>query len=166
MRGASVIDDALFLWRHGRRESGLLLACVAIAGRARREYPTERDRAAFTRVLREAQSVQLSVEFRNRLEKIEDLLYTWVRCELVHTGEMPIDIEIDDQLGDGLVVRAGGSPEYLLKLSPGWFDHLLSIARQPVEGTHADARSGQHEVNTTPENTRKSQMAEMPETGS
>jgi len=137
MRGASVIDDAVFLWRNGRRESGLLLACVAIAARARREYPTERDRAAFTRVVREAQSAQLSIEFRGRLEKIEDLLYTWVRCELVHTGAMPIDIEIDDELGNGLVVRAGGAPEYLLKFSPGWFDHLLGIADRPVAGIRA-----------------------------
>jgi hypothetical protein len=132
MRDASVIDDAAFLWRNRRRESGLLLACVAIATRARREYPEEKDRAAFTRVVREAQSARISVEFRNRLETIEDLLYTWVRCELVHTGEMPIDIEIDDGLGEGLVVRAGGAPEYLLKLSPGWFDYLLAIAGQPA----------------------------------
>lgn len=127
---ADRIDDAVFLWRSGRREGGLLLACVAIAARARREYPREEDRVGFTTIVREAQSAQISVEFRHRLRKIEDLLYTWVRCELVHTGAMPIDIEIDDGLGSGLVVRAGGAPEYLLKLSPKWFDFLIAVAAQ------------------------------------
>jgi hypothetical protein len=60
---------------------------------------------------------------------IERLLYKWARCELIHTGAVPLDIEIDDGLGnEGLTVRAGGDPERVLKLSPSWFDFLVSVA--------------------------------------
>jgi hypothetical protein len=82
-------------------------------------------------LLHDSLSVRLSVEFREKQWPIEQLLYTWVRCELVHNATVPIDIEIDDELGDGLTVRAGGAPDYVLKLSPGWFDFLISVASQP-----------------------------------
>ena len=74
---------------------------------------------------------RISAEFRGELWPVERLLYTWVRCELIHTGAVPLDIEIDDGLGhEGLSIRAGGAPERLLKLSPSWFDFLVSIAER------------------------------------
>jgi hypothetical protein len=124
------IQDAEFLWQQGRRGSGLLLACAAVAARARRDYPTAKDGEAFRRLIRDALSVQISVEFRGEECPIEQLLYKWVRCELMHNAAVPLDIEIDDQLGPGLTVRAGGAPEYLLKLSPGWFDFLVGLASE------------------------------------
>jgi hypothetical protein len=122
------IEDARFLWDQGRRGSGLLLVCAAVAARARREYPEARDGDGFRRLIRESLSARLSVEFRGEQRPIEQLLYRWVRCELVHNASVPLDIEIDDDLGEGLTVRAGGAPDFLLKLSPGWFDFLSSVA--------------------------------------
>lgn len=122
------VEDARLLWEEGRRESGLLLACVAIAARARQDYPDARDGEAFTRVISDALSARISVEYRGELWPIEQLLYVWVRCELVHNAAVPLDIEIDDELGDGLVLRAGGAPERIVKLSPGWFEFLISVA--------------------------------------
>jgi hypothetical protein len=123
------VEDAKFLWREGRRGSGLLLVCVGVAARARREYPGTGDGNAFARLVADHLSASISVEFRGTLWPIERLLYTWVRCELVHTGAVPLDIEIDDGLRhEGLSVRAGGDPERVLKLSPSWFDLLVSVA--------------------------------------
>lgn len=125
------VEDAKFLWQEGRRGSGLLLACVGVAARARREYPEARDGDAFARLVADHIPGSLSTEFRGELWPIERLLYTWVRCELIHTGAVPLDIEIDDGLGyEGLSIRAGGAPELLLKLSPSWFDFLVSIAEK------------------------------------
>lgn len=58
---------------------------------------------------------------------IEHIFYKWFRCELVHEGGLPIDIEFmpDDKPGL-LSVRAGGSPDFVLKVSEGWFHHLIS----------------------------------------
>jgi len=121
------IDDASLLWNEGRRESGLLLACIAVAARARQVLPEEkREAVAFARLLRDGLSVQLRVEFRGELWDIETLLYKWVRCELVHEAAVPIDIAIDDALGEGLAVRAGGAPNFTLALSPGWFAFLTA----------------------------------------
>lgn len=128
------IEDARFLWDQGRRGSGLLLACAAVAAQARREYPKAGDGEGFRRLIRESLSFELSVEFRGEQRPIEQLLYKWVRCELMHTAAVPLDIEIDDELGDGLALRAGGAPEYVVKLSPGWFDFLLSVATKTPNG--------------------------------
>lgn len=123
------IDDALFLWHEGRRDGGLLLACIAVAARARQVLPEEkRDGEAFKHLLRQELRARISVEFREELWDIEALLYTWIRCELVHEAAIPVDIAIDDALGEGLAVRAGGAPDYLLLLSPGWFDFLTTVA--------------------------------------
>lgn len=122
------IEDAEFLWSTGRRGSGLLLACVAVAARARNEHPGARDGEAFEQLVADALSVCLSVEFRGEQVPIKRLLYKWIRCELVHTAAVPVDVEIDDALGSGLTVRAGGAPDYVVKLSPGWFDFLISVA--------------------------------------
>lgn len=122
------IEDAEFLWRTGRRGSGLLLACVAVAARARREHPGAHDGRAFEQLLEDELSIRLSVEFRGEQVPIERVLYKWIRCELIHTAAVPVDIEIDDGLGEGLRVRAGGAPDLVLKLSPGWFDFLIAVA--------------------------------------
>jgi len=52
-----------------------------------------------------------------------------VRCELVHEGGLPVDVRFIEDVGPGeLSVRAGGNPDYVLLLSPGWFDQLLEWA--------------------------------------
>lgn len=79
-------------------------------------------------MVRDSLQPQISVEFRGAQWSIERLLYVWVRCELVHNAAIPVDIEIDDNLGEGLVIRAGGAPERVVKLSPNWFDFLLAVA--------------------------------------
>lgn len=125
------IEDAVLLWHEGRRESALLLACVAVAARARLEFPEETDGfVAFEQQLRQGLSPRIRVEFRGELHSVEKLLYVWVRCELVHNAAIPLDLVIDDDLGEGLVVRAGGAPDYLLRFSPGWFGFLTAVAAQ------------------------------------
>jgi hypothetical protein len=43
---------------------------------------------------------------------------------------LPVDIAFMDDAEPGtLSVRARGAPNYLLLISPGWFDQLLSWAR-------------------------------------
>lgn len=129
MGASDRVEDAKFLWRKGRRGSGLLLACVGVAARSRREFPEAGDGDSFARLVADNLSAKICVEFRGELWPIERLLYKWVRCELVHAGAVPLDIEIDDGLGsEGLSVRAGGDPERVLKLSPSWFDFLVSVA--------------------------------------
>lgn len=77
-----------------------------------------------------------SVEFRGKLEPLEHILSTRLRCELVREGTIPIDIElvIDDE-AEALWVRAGGAPDHLLKLSHGWFHYLFRAAPQVLESS-------------------------------
>jgi hypothetical protein len=128
MATADRIADARFLWGRRRRVSALPLACVVVAARARRQFSDAGDGEGFRRLIGESLPVTLSAEYRGRQELVQHLLYKWIRCELIHTGAAPLDIEIDDQLGSGLALRAGGAPEYVLKLSTGWFDFLIAVA--------------------------------------
>ena len=124
------IEDAQLLWRNGRREGAFLTTLVAIAATSRKRFSDRKavtDRDAFERFLKAAHSVRLSVEYRGECHPIEHIFYKWFRCELVHEGHLPIDIEFmpDDALGS-FSVRAGGAPEFVLKVSDGWFHHLVT----------------------------------------
>jgi hypothetical protein len=106
------------------------MALVAVAARARQDHPKPiSDRDAFERFIRLRFSIRLSVEFRGTLTPWETVLYKWMRCELVHEGGLPVDLRfMDDVEADALVVRAGGAPNHVLLVSPGWFHQLLGWA--------------------------------------
>jgi len=133
------IEDASFLWQHGHREGAFLSALVAVAATARRRFPDRKaigNRDAFERFLSSAHSVRLSVEYRGEAHTIEHIFYKWLRCELVHEGGLPIDIEfMSDPEPGALGIRAGGAPDFTLKLSLGWFEHLIGAVVGAPENT-------------------------------
>ncbi len=124
------LADARLLWLAGRKGSAFLLALVALAARSRLERPNASgDRDAFESYLRSTHPWAIQVEYRGKLFTTDQLLYKWMRCELVHTSRLPIDLVIDETFAsDDLAVRAGGAPEYLLKMSPAWFEYICSAA--------------------------------------
>jgi hypothetical protein len=128
------IDDALLLWKNGREDGAFLSALIAVAATARLRYPKMKDRECFEQFLRDAHSVKLSVEYRGECHSIEHIFYKWLRCQLVHEGGLPLDIEFmrDDKPGS-MSVRAGGAPEYILKIGHGWFDHMIGSVIQALE---------------------------------
>jgi hypothetical protein len=108
---------------------------IAVAATARHRYPDRKalkDGEAFKQFLTDVMSVRLSVEYRGECHPIEYIFYKWLRCELVHEGGLPIDIEFMPP-DDGLSVRAGGAPEYVLKISRGWFHHLVAAVTNAPE---------------------------------
>jgi len=132
------VADAGVLWAAGRRESALLLGLVALASRARAEHRHIGDREAFTAYIRQLHGWTISVEYRGQQVDTDQLLYKWLRCELVHAGSLPPDIQFDDSLGqpgDGLAIRAGGAPEYCVLLSPSWFGFICRAASVGVTAT-------------------------------
>jgi hypothetical protein len=127
------IDDAIFLWDRGRQEGAFLSVLIAVAATARRRYPKMKDREAFEQFLRDSHSVTLSVEYRGECRPIERVFYKWMRCQLVHEGGIPVDIEFMQDVEPGsMSVRAGGAPEFILKIGTGWFQHMIgSVVRAP-----------------------------------
>jgi hypothetical protein len=134
------VEDAMFLWGNGRQEGAFLSALVAVAATSRRRFPDRKavsDREAFERFISAAHTVRLSVEYRGEVHPIEHVLYKWLRCELVHEGEVPVDIAfMPDHDPGALSVRAGGAPEFVLMLSHGWLQHLVgAVVGAPENGT-------------------------------
>ena len=123
----SKIDDALFLWDNGRKESAFLLAVVCVAALSKHRYPSAKDGEAFIKTFRSFNSFTLSVEFRGKLESIEYIFYKWIRCSLIHEGEIPFDILImEDANPESMSIRAGGYPEFTLKIGTGWFFLIIN----------------------------------------
>jgi hypothetical protein len=65
-------EDAKPLWNAGRHEGAFLVALVAVAARARREYPRlSGDREVFERFVESRFRPRVSVEFRGELRSLE-----------------------------------------------------------------------------------------------
>jgi hypothetical protein len=103
------IEDAGVLADAGRVEGALLMLLVAVAATARKRYPVGTpsakwpkrkmsDREAFTlflrdemwRLVKEHSDVVL---FRGRKRPIEEFLYEFLRCELVHNVTVSADLQ-------------------------------------------------------------------------
>ena len=122
------IEDALFLWKTGRRESAMLLAVVAVAATARKEMPTARDREAFEALAKRIRPYSLSIHYRDEIRPIEEILYKWLRYVLVHEADWPTDIEFISDPAPGLSrIRAAGGNDNILQLSESWFYDIVHI---------------------------------------
>jgi hypothetical protein len=119
------VEDALLLYQNRRYEGAFLTALVAVAATARLEDQDRKmkDRECFEAFLDKKWRGVLKVEFRGELHTIPHIFYKWFRCELVHEGGLPIDVEFIES--DELSLRAGGGPNYTLKISHGWFHWLI-----------------------------------------
>jgi hypothetical protein len=122
----SRIEDALLLYQSGRYEGAFLNALVAVAATARLEDPnhTMRDGDCFEAFLDKQRRGVIKIEFRGELHTVPHIFYKWFRCELVHEGGLPMDVQFIDT--DTMSIRAGGAPEYVLKISNGWFHWLVN----------------------------------------
>ncbi len=123
----SRINDAIFLWDNERKESAFLLAVVSVAALSKQRYPYDKDGDAFGKTFQDFRKIGTSIEFRGQQVPIETIFYKWIRCNLVHEGELPFDIEfLIDTEPNTMSIRAGGYPEYILKIGTGWFFHLIN----------------------------------------
>ncbi len=131
------IEDAIFLWQNDKFEGALLSVLIAVAATARLRFSDRNkitDKEAFERFLNESSKIKTKVEFRGECRPIENIFYKWLRCELVHEGTSPPDIKfVPSKEPNALMIRAGGAPEYTLKLSDNWFQHLVGIVVQSPE---------------------------------
>ncbi len=126
------VENALFLYESGRYEGAFLNVLIAVAATARREFPGRSigDRECFEKFLEKQHRGILEVEYKGELHTVPNIFYKWFRCEFVHEGKLPIDIQFIQT--DNLSVRAGGEPEYILKISHGWFHWLVnSVVNSP-----------------------------------
>jgi len=122
----SRIEDALLLYQNGRYEGAFLNALVAVAATSRHEIQDRSigDRECFEKFLDKKRRGVIKIEFRGELHTVPHIFYKWFRCELVHEGGLPIDVEFIKT--EDMSIRAGGAPEYILKISHGWFHWLIN----------------------------------------
>ncbi len=109
------VEDALLLWDNGRKEGAFLSVLIALAATSRLRFPDCKavsDRDAFVRFMESACAGRISVEYRGECLPVEQILYKWIRCQLVHEGGLPVDIQFMPDSAQGVrTLRAGGAPE-------------------------------------------------------
>ena len=122
----SRIEDALLLYQNGRYEGAFLNVLVAVAATSRHAIQDRSisDRECFEKFLDKKRRGVIKIEFRGELQTVPHIFYKWFRCELVHEGGLPIDVEFIKT--EDMSIRAGGAPEYILKISHGWFHWLIN----------------------------------------
>ena len=102
------VEDAGVLADNGRYEGAMLLLLVAVAATSRKRYPRSApskknprkamsDREAFTTFLRDEMWRLVKdqtdfVVYRGEQQPIEEFLYEYLRCQLVHEGRTPADL--------------------------------------------------------------------------
>lgn len=116
------IEDASFLAHNGRYIGALTTLMLAVAASARRTFPkgtlsyenpekTMSDRESFTLFLGgrirkilfgdhggpDKGASGISVHFRGAQHDLAYILYKYYRCELIHDGELPEDVEFNTE---------------------------------------------------------------------
>lgn len=100
MSAKNLIEDSKVLWESGRKGSAFALILIAFAATARLRYPRPMsDNESFKRFIRDGlptilgtADTAVSLPFKGKLVPIEDILYTELRCQLIHEGELPDSI--------------------------------------------------------------------------
>jgi hypothetical protein len=131
------IDDAEVLWSANRREGALTMALVAVNTAAKEAHPELQHGPAFKRFLSERQSAVVELKYRRRMTTFESLLWHFLRCELIHTSSLPVDIQFlsgGDPPSD-FHIRVNGPPDFSVHISEGWYWWLLRLVEEWLDGT-------------------------------
>jgi hypothetical protein len=102
------VEDAGVLTDNGRYEGALLMLLIAVASTSRKRYPrgtpskmtptkNMSDHEAFTTFLRDeiwrlVKEYSDFVVYQGKQQPIEEFLYKYLRCHLVHEGRIPVDL--------------------------------------------------------------------------
>jgi hypothetical protein len=152
------VEDAIFLAQNGRHLGALTNLMLAVAASSRKTFPKGKtksvedptkkmgDREAFIlfvggRIRKllfgdfggpDVGNSGISVNFRDKQLDVAFILYKYYRCELIHEGELPEDIEFNPpSLNQNLSVSNGGisvsvSCGNTMVLDYGWIDLLIN----------------------------------------
>jgi hypothetical protein len=137
MNVKDLLDDAGLLWIHNRKESALALVLIAVAATARKRYPRPvPDGEAFKRFVVDESRHITGLEYDMPVPRpdptgysasvpLSEVLYKYLRCQLVHEGELPDGYRLAEGIG-GMMVLFSGDPVGV----PDGFVGTLAVAVQ------------------------------------
>ena len=140
------LEDAVVLWRQGRKSGAWIQVLIAAAATSRERFPSMKDGEAFRAFVREitptivdSKSAAIpggvNVVFNadgGNLMSLDQVLYKHLRCNLLHEAVMPAEVHLSEShIVDGKLVAdlRGGSP---LTIPDFWVLHLAkAVAHAP-----------------------------------
>ena len=97
------IEDAKILWENDRFEGAIIHILIALAGTIRKRYPKKEysDTKAFRLFIKDEvlkitngpEGFPIYYDGKANIP-VEDILYKFIRCELIHEGSLPTNIEL------------------------------------------------------------------------
>lgn len=151
----SRVEDAILLYSAGRDDGALLSLMVAVGATSRRRRPDRKkvtDREAFEAFLGEEmvnmfKAQNCNVRIRGNLVPLQEVLYKWVRCQLVHEAAVPEAVRF---------IRSGPTTSRILKVGPtgielshGWLQAFIDVVAAAPQ--NKDEFGDPPEVPTIPE---------------
>lgn len=160
------IEDAQVLWEKDHWEGAVSMVLIAVAATVRKRYPMPMpDNIAYKRFIQDELSKitngpQINVAFYfdgDPHVPIEDIIYTFLRCELLHEGRLPDNITLTKPVpGDGKPIGKSpdGSPydgklfnrlvlDDVLGFPIGWIWNLIRVVAEAPEN-RADFSDGSY----------------------
>lgn len=137
-----LVQDTSLLLAAGRPTSALLAVLSAASATSRRRFPRGTpsnstpaqemgDREAFETFLAEemprlCRVTNFFVTFEGKHHRLEHFFYKWLRCALSHEGELPANVRLVTDTGQGEMSIAV-DPSTGIALSLGWFHKLQDV---------------------------------------
>jgi hypothetical protein len=140
------LEDALYLWSHGRKEGAWVQVLIAAAATSKERFPNKKDGEAFKDLIRDVTPLivdpnatpiagGVNVVFNANTPNsvtMGEVMYKHLRCFLIHEAKMPSDVRLSEsKLENGKLVAdlRGGSP---LTIPDFWVLHLAkAVATAP-----------------------------------
>lgn len=137
------LEDAVLLWKSGRKTGAWIQVLIAAAATSRARFPDKGDREAFCAFIREVTPTifkataaaipgGITIHFENPAGgvSLDRILYAHLRCTLVHEAVMPEEVKLcESRLADGRLVGdfSGGGTKANPLTIPDFF--VLNLAR-------------------------------------
>ncbi len=153
------IEDARILWEANRIEGAAIHVLIAFAATVRKRYPIPmKDCDAFKAFISDevakitngpTKNVAFYYDGKHGVT-IEDIIYKFIRCELVHEGKLPENIEFTHPVPDtkGPFGRSPSGEPYdgklfnhiklneVLGFPLGWIWNLIRVVAEAPENKH------------------------------
>ena len=129
------LEDARTLAANGSQDGAFIQVLIAAAATSRKRYPRDkhRDNESFKNFIYDEMGVitggpkyAVVLPFEGKQTPLEDILYTHLRCQLVHEGEMPDNVvltQTEYENGHTIHKLHFSSP---LGFPAGWIERLAT----------------------------------------
>ena len=146
------LEDALLLWKYGRKQGAWIQVLIAAAATSRMRFPNKKDGEAFRAFIREVTPILLdanapavpggiSLNFYSQVRgdgiALDHLIYSHLRCNLLHEAVLAEEVKLcESRVVNGKLVaelHGVGTKHSPLTIPDFWVLHLAKAVAEAAE---------------------------------